>query len=146
EDLLFLTVYWEDRSEWETAEKRPETAVERVLVTAAPPTPNGDLHLGHLAGPYLAADAHARFLRLQGVDARFVCGSDDNSPWVAGLAAGEGSTPEETAGRLTDAIVDSLERSGVELAAFERPNASAHHRRVVREVFATLHERGALIE
>lgn len=146
EDLLFLTVYWEDRSEWETGERRPEEAVERVLVTAAPPTPNGDLHLGHVAGPYLAADAYARFLRLQGVDARFVCGSDDNSPWVAGLAAREGNTPEETAGRLTDSIVDSLERSGVELAAFERPNESTPHRRIVREVFAALHERGAVVE
>ena len=146
EDLLFLTVYWEDRDEWETGEKRPEEAVERVMVTAAPPTPNGDLHLGHLAGPYLSADAHARFLRLRGIDARFPCGSDDNSPWVAGLAASEGSTPEKTARRLTGSIVDSLERAGIDLATFERPNESAHHRRIVREVFATLHERGALVE
>ena len=59
--------------------------VERAMVTAAPPTPNGDLHVGHLAGPYLAADVHARFLRLRGVDATFALGSDDNSRWVVGM-------------------------------------------------------------
>ncbi|WP_368737243.1 class I tRNA ligase family protein, partial [Acinetobacter baumannii] len=33
------------------------------LVTAGPPTPNGDLHLGHLSGPYLAGDILTRYLR-----------------------------------------------------------------------------------
>ena len=28
----------------------------RYIVTVTPPTPNGDLHLGHLSGPFLAAD------------------------------------------------------------------------------------------
>ncbi len=36
----------------------------RYLVTATPPTTNGDLHLGHLSGPYLAADVFTRFARL----------------------------------------------------------------------------------
>lgn len=36
-----------------------------TLVTAAPPTPNGDLHLGHLSGPYSGADIRIRAHRLQ---------------------------------------------------------------------------------
>ena len=35
----------------------------RAIVTITPPTPNGDLHLGHLSGPFLAADVCARTLR-----------------------------------------------------------------------------------
>src|SRR4051812_31116653 len=42
--LVFLSVYWEELAE----------PPERVLISSAPPTPNGDLHLGHLSGPYLA--------------------------------------------------------------------------------------------
>jgi methionyl-tRNA synthetase len=145
EELLFLTVYWEDAARREAADERPVREVSRTLVTAAPPTPNGDLHLGHLAGPYLSADYHARYLRLCGVDGRFVVGSDDNSPWVVGKGAELGEGPEETARRFTDAIVESLERSGVELAAFPRPNESPAHRELVREVFAALHERGHLV-
>src|SRR5436309_1778558 len=30
-----------------------------VVIIGPPPTPNGDLHVGHMAGPYLAADVHA---------------------------------------------------------------------------------------
>lgn len=33
---------------------------KKILVTATPPTTNGDLHLGHLSGPYLGADVYTR--------------------------------------------------------------------------------------
>lgn len=145
DDLLFLTVYWEDGERRKAAGAGAVREVARVLVTAAPPTPNGDLHLGHLAGPYLSADYHARYLRLRGVDGRFACGSDDNSPWVVGKGAERGTGPEETARHYTDAIVESLAAAGVELATFERANAPGLHRDTVREVFAALYERGDLV-
>lgn len=149
DDLLFLTVYWEDRTRWKdgegAAEEEEVGRVKRTMVTAAPPTPNGDLHLGHVAGPYLSADVHARFLRLRGLDAPFACGSDDNSRWVVGKAAERGETPEETAAALTGAIEDSLELAGIEIRFF-RPNRSPHHPRLVREIFGRLHEAGHLVE
>ena len=43
---------------------------KRVLITATPPTPNGDLHVGHLSGPYLGADVHRRYLEMRGVEVR----------------------------------------------------------------------------
>ena len=43
----------------------------KTIITATPPTPNGDLHVGHLSGPYLAADVHARFLRARGQDVAY---------------------------------------------------------------------------
>ena len=51
----------------------------------------------------------------------------------------------ETADKFTGAIVDTLDRAGVDVA-FYRPNASAHHHRLVREVFRRLHEQGDLVE
>ncbi|MGD2113602.1 MAG: class I tRNA ligase family protein [Acidobacteriota bacterium] len=160
EDLLFLTVFWEDRGQWdgdrEDGEEGQEAeeasagpaagaARERALVTAAPATPNGDLHIGHLSGPYLSADYHARYLRLLGVDATFACGSDDNSRWVVGMGESLDLSPEETARRFTDSIVDSLERAGIDVA-FHRPNEGEHHHRLVRELFSRLHEQGHLVE
>ena len=34
--------------------------MNRFLVTITPPTPNGDLHIGHIAGPFLGADCYQR--------------------------------------------------------------------------------------
>ena len=31
-----------------------------TVITVPPPTPNGPLHLGHLSGPFVAADVAAR--------------------------------------------------------------------------------------
>ncbi len=96
EDLVFFGLYWEDRNLWEgrredavLAAKRPR----RALVTAAPPTPNGSIHLGHLSGPYLAADVLTRYLRLRGVDAVFGCGTDDHFSHVKTRAEELGLPP-----------------------------------------------------
>ncbi|HAE29625.1 MAG TPA: hypothetical protein DCF89_00815, partial [Flavobacteriales bacterium] len=50
---------------------------KRHTITAALPYANGPLHLGHIAGVYIPADIYARFLRLQGKDVVFICGSDE---------------------------------------------------------------------
>ncbi|MEM7052875.1 MAG: class I tRNA ligase family protein [Acidobacteriota bacterium] len=144
EDLLFLTVWWEDRDAW-TPQEETESAA-RVLVTAAPPTPNGDLHLGHLAGPYLAGDFHARYLRLRGSDACFVTGSDDNSIFVEAEGRRIGRQPQETADHYATLIAETLDLAGVELAAFPRPNRAPAHRPLAEELFLRLHQQGHLVE
>jgi len=50
----------------------------KFTVTAALPYANGPLHLGHVAGVYLPADIFTRFLRLNGDDGVFICGSDEH--------------------------------------------------------------------
>ena len=57
-------------------------AARTVLVTAAPPNPNGDLHLGHLSGPFLGADVLTRHLRQRGRRVLYVSYTDDLSPFV----------------------------------------------------------------
>jgi methionyl-tRNA synthetase len=149
EDLLFLTVWWEDKGQWgsqEPALAATEEAPERLLVTAAPPTPNGDLHLGHLAGPYLAADFFTRAQRLQGVDAYFACGSDDNAVYVKTMGEALGLGPQEAADRFADGITATLAAAGIDLAVFPRPNASAHHHTLVQSFFQRLYDQGALVE
>lgn len=74
EELVFLSVYTEDF----LVSHLPT----RALVTAAPPTPNGPLHLGHISGPYLAADIMTRFLRSKGAVVRNHSGTDDHQNYV----------------------------------------------------------------
>jgi len=54
----------------------------KFIVTATPPTPNGDLHLGHLSGPFLAADVMQRRLKQLGHDVLFVTYSDDYQSYL----------------------------------------------------------------
>lgn len=54
----------------------------RYIVTCTPPTPNGDLHLGHLSGPFLAAEVCQRVLRQAGHDVLFVSYADDYQSYV----------------------------------------------------------------
>lgn len=54
----------------------------KFIVTITPPTPNGDLHLGHLSGPFLAADVMQRALRQRGHDVLFVSYSDDYQSYL----------------------------------------------------------------
>jgi methionyl-tRNA synthetase len=73
EDLTFADLYWRDSSAAAVQAAREDEAVaplagtgRPVFVFSTPPTPNGDLHIGHLSGPYLGADVYTRFQRLNG--------------------------------------------------------------------------------
>lgn len=146
EDLVFLTVSWEDAAVWkERVAVSPPPAPARVMVTAAPPTPNGDLHLGHLSGPYLAADIHARYLRARGVDVSYVCGTDDNQSYVKTKAGQLGLSPQETADGMAEAIAATLRAALVDTELFVRPNASPAYARTVHLFFLCLLEQGHLV-
>jgi methionyl-tRNA synthetase len=145
EDLLFLTVWWEDLRLWagqreEAKAKRPA----RTMVSAAPPTPNGDLHVGHLSGPYLAGDIHARYLRLRGVDAHFIFGTDDNQSYTKTNGARLGLGPQEAGDKLAGEIEATLKAADIELAEFVRPNSSPHHVRMTQEFVRKLYDDGHL--
>jgi methionyl-tRNA synthetase len=147
EDLVFLTIWWEDLSLWIGHGRDPGPAhpvPRRVLVTSAPPTPNGDLHLGHLSGPYLAGDVVTRYLKLRGAEVHYVFGSDDNQSYVQTHAASLGLEPQQAADRLAADIEATLRAARVEPEQFVRPNASPWHVQTVQEFFRALHEGGKL--
>ncbi|GAA3053109.1 hypothetical protein GCM10020000_38510 [Streptomyces olivoverticillatus] len=92
-DIVFLTQYWRDagRAVLSAGSAERKGHGERpVFVFSTPPTPNGDLHLGHLSGPYLGADAYVRFQRMNGAQAWHLTGSDDFQSYVLGRRAARG--------------------------------------------------------
>lgn len=90
----------------------------RTVIIAPPPTPNGDLHTGHLAGPYLAGDVYARYLRASDRPVIFTSGTDDSQTYVVASAARAGLTPEELALRSATQIRATLEAAGVSVDGF----------------------------
>jgi methionyl-tRNA synthetase len=90
----------------------------RVLIIGPPPTPNGDLHIGHIAGPYMAADVHARYLRACRRPVLYVTGTDDSQTYVVASAFKHDTTPGALAERCTRDIQASLKAIGIEVDGF----------------------------
>jgi methionyl-tRNA synthetase len=91
-----------------------------TLIISPAPTANGDLHLGHIAGPFLAADVYARYLRASGRTALLATGTQDTSTYVVTTARRLGTTPEELVARSTEQVEASLAALGIGVDAFTR--------------------------
>lgn len=113
----------------------------RVNVTFSPPTPNGDLHLGHLSGPVLNSDVCARSQKVLGHNVAFATSTDDNQTYVVTTAERLGTTPEALIQHALDSVTKSLELAGVDVDLFERPDAD--YTAYVRSFFTQLWEHGA---
>lgn len=107
-----------------------------TIITATPPTPNGDLHVGHLSGPYLAADVHTRFLRSRGENALYVSSSDDNQSYVVTTARRMHVDPKELAGMFANQIRQTLQKASIRIDAFTEPDQQ--HSRFVQKFFYRL--------
>jgi methionyl-tRNA synthetase len=89
-----------------------------VIVIDTPPTPNGTLHVGHFAGPFIAADVHARYLRLTGRQAVFSTGTDDSQTYVLASARKAGIAPEDLCGESAISIRRALDVMGISIDGF----------------------------
>lgn len=113
----------------------------RTVIIAPPPTPNGDLHTGHLAGPYLAGDVYARYLRASDRPVIFTSGTDDSQTYVVASAARAGLTPEELALRSATQIRATLEAAGISVDGFAPFDKG--YRQTVIDFVTDLHSEGA---
>ncbi|MFI0370664.1 class I tRNA ligase family protein [Actinomadura sp. 1N219] len=91
---------------------------ERTVVISPAPTANGDLHLGHLAGPFLAADVYTRYLRATGRTAYFGTGFQDTSTFVVTTAGRRGMAPEALVAESAGRISSSLDAVGIGVDGF----------------------------
>jgi methionyl-tRNA synthetase len=66
-----------------------------ILITSALPYVNNSPHLGNLIGAVLSADVYARYCRLRGWNALYVCGTDEYGTATETKAKAAGKTPKE---------------------------------------------------
>jgi methionyl-tRNA synthetase len=116
---------------------------KRFVVLADPPTPNGDLHVGHLSGPYFAADAFTRYQRLRGRTVAFLSNFDSNQPYVQTAGRRLGITPAAVVERFTGSIARSLAACAIEPDLIGSPDA--HQRDFVDRFFGDLYAAGKLL-
>ena len=117
----------------------------RYTITAALPYTNGPIHIGHLAGVYVPADIYARYLRLNGNDVAFICGSDEHGVAIPMKAKKEGVSPKEIIDKYHAIIKKSFEDFGVSFDNYSRTSAQIHHE-TASDFFRKLYENNKFIE
>ena len=114
---------------------------ERIFIGVAWPYANGPLHLGHLAGCYLAADIFARFNRLIGNDVLMVSGSDSHGTPITIRADQENVNPKEIADRFHAQFLNTWAQLGITFDLFTTTQTE-NHQQAVHEIFKVLLDRG----
>ena len=140
-DLVFFTQYWRDaaRAQFSARSRtRPHATGRPQFVFSTPPTPNGDLHLGHLSGPYLGADVYVRYQRLNGNQAWHLTGSDDFQSYVEARADADGTTPADIACRYSAEIAATLQAMDIEVDQYSVTSADEGYAEGLRRYFARL--------
>ena len=118
---------------------------KRYTITAALPYTNGPIHIGHLAGVYVPSDIYSRYLRLQGRDVLFVCGSDEHGVAISMKAKKEGVSPQEIIDKYDGIIRKSFIDFGISFDNYSRTSSKIHHD-TASEFFKKLYEKGDFIE
>lgn len=118
---------------------------KRYLITAALPYANGPLHIGHLAGVYVPADVYVRYLKEQGRDVIWICGSDEHGVPITIRAQKEGCSPQEVVDKYHSLIKKSFEDFGIEFSIYSRTSSPTHYK-TAQEFFLNLHKKGVFLE
>ncbi|MDH1270469.1 class I tRNA ligase family protein [Rhizobium pusense] len=145
--LVFVDLYWRDstlagsRSEMEGEDDFNDRP---IFVFSTPPTPNGDLHLGHLSGPYLGADVYTRFQRMRGRQAFHLTGSDDFQSYVVAKARELNSDPKSVADKFANEIKATLDSMDVEIHQFTSTSTTKGYQSAVQDFFDRLVSSGGV--
>lgn len=113
---------------------------QQFIVTATPPTPNGDFHVGHFSGPYLGGDIFARFQRLRGNQVAFVSSADRNQSYVVTTAERLGVDPESLAADSHNEMIATLGKGDISFDVFNEVDAC--HTDRVQEFFRKIDANG----
>ena len=118
---------------------------KRYTITAALPYTNGPIHIGHLAGVYVPSDIYSRYLRLQGKDVAFICGSDEHGVAISMKAKKEGVSPQEVIDKYDAIIRKSFVDFGISFDNYSRTSSKIHHE-TASAFFKKLYDEGKFIE
>ena len=113
-------------------------------MTCALPYANGPVHIGHLAGVYVPADIYVRYLRMQGKDVLFICGSDEHGVPITIKARANGVTPQDIVDKYHAIIKDSFLRLGINFDIYSRTTSKVHGKNA-SDFFRKLYDEGRFI-
>jgi len=92
--------------------------MSKYLLIPVPPTPNGRMHLGHMAGPYLRMDMLRRSLEQDGHEAELWTGTDSHDSFVLYRAHLSKSQPVDVCGKFYPLIEADMRSLGIKVDGF----------------------------
>ncbi len=98
----------------------------KYLVTSALPYSSGLPHLGNLVGSVLPADVYQRFLKADGEECRYVCGTDEHGTPITTKAVSEGKSPKELVDENYDRISEIFGKFQIDFDVFSRTTSETH--------------------
>ncbi len=101
----------------------------KFYITTAISYPNGPPHIGH-AYEAIAADAFARFKRLDGYEVYFVTGTDEHGQKIYREARAQNTSPQELTERLSRQFKAMCDHFSISYDYFIRTSQEEHHRAV----------------
>jgi methionyl-tRNA synthetase len=114
-----------------------------ILVSAAWPYANAEIHVGNLTGSYLPADIFARYQRLKGNQVLMVSGSDSHGTPITVRADAEGTTPLAVYERFHEGFIDLFQQLGLNYDLFTSTHTQ-NHQKISQSVFLALKKNGYL--
>lgn len=117
----------------------------KAIITSALPYANGEIHLGHVASTYLPADITTRFLKLKGVEAYYICASDDFGTPILIQAEKEKKDPADYVKFWNKRDLEDFIAFGIKFDFFYR-TSSPENIEFVQNVFKKLLENGHIYE
>jgi len=118
---------------------------KKAIVTSALPYSNGEIHLGHVASTYLPADVTTRFLKQNGVEAYYICASDDFGTPILIQSEKEGKTPEEYVAHWNKRDLEDFTSFDIAFDFFYK-TSSRENIDFVQNVFRKLQNNGHIYE
>ena len=118
---------------------------DKAIITSALPYSNGEIHLGHVASTYLPADVTTRFLRQKGVEAYYICASDDYGTPILIQSEKEGKSPEEYVAYWNKRDFEDFSAFNIAFDLFYK-TSSKENIAFVQSVFKKLQDAGHIYE
>lgn len=116
----------------------------QILVTAALPYANGNIHIGHLV-EYIQTDIWVRFQKLRGHRCRYFCADDTHGTAIMIRARQEGRSEEELIADMREAHVRDFAQFDIEFDNYGSTN-SEENRRVCHMIWQSIREAGLVKE
>ena len=135
--LIFLSI------DWQEAEPCSGSDFTSVMISA-PPTPNGQLHLGHVSGPYLAADVAHRYVNAHAGSVMSLSGLDAHQSYILTAAAQNESGAAMVVESHGEKILMDFANAEILHDTWLRPHDDALYHRQVQEKFLELVKLGLL--
>ncbi len=125
-----------------------DTTSEWMFIPAIP-TPNGRIHLGHIAGPFLKLDIIARAQRRLGSQAHMLCGSDVYESHILKKAEETGKAPEDICNEFHTLDKLDLEALNIQFSNYFNPlseDLNTHYHQFHKAYLDKLVETGKTFE